>query len=89
MDHEEKSDDAFPGAGDDGDNYESSADRIPRDWPRKGQIEFRDVTVRYDPDGPDILSNINLTIRAGERVAVVGRTASGKSTVSESHLFVQ
>lgn len=54
---------------------------IPKNWPRSGEIEFRDVTIRYDPDGPDILSNINLKFKAGERVAVVGRTGSGKSTV--------
>ena len=83
MDHEEKGDDALPEAGNGSDDSdEVGARSIPRDWPKKGQIEFRDVTVRYDPNGPDILSNINLTIRAGERVAVVGRTASGKSTVS-------
>ena len=54
---------------------------IPANWPRSGEIEFRDVTIRYDPDGPDILTNINLKFKAGERVAVVGRTGSGKSTV--------
>ena len=54
---------------------------IPADWPRSGAIEFRDVTIRYDPDGPDILKDINLTFAAGERIAVVGRTGSGKSTL--------
>ncbi|KAH6607747.1 hypothetical protein Trco_004060 [Trichoderma cornu-damae] len=54
---------------------------IPRNWPRSGEIEFRDVTVRYDPDGPDILAGVNLKFKAGERVAVVGRTGSGKSTL--------
>lgn len=54
---------------------------IPADWPRSGAIEFRDVTIRYDPDGPDILKDINLSFAAGERIAVVGRTGSGKSTL--------
>lgn len=54
---------------------------IPTDWPRTGTIEFRDVTIRYDPNGPDILKDINLTFKAGERIAVVGRTGSGKSTL--------
>ena len=53
----------------------------PESWPRSGRVEFRNVTVRYDPDGPDILKNINLTFNAGERTAIVGRTGSGKSTV--------
>ncbi|SPO05980.1 related to ATP-binding cassette (ABC) transporter [Cephalotrichum gorgonifer] len=81
LDHEEKPDDPFPEAEDSNDDGETAGFKIPRDWPRRGQIEFRDVTVRYEPDGQDILSNINLTIRAGERVAVVGRTGSGKSTL--------
>lgn len=51
------------------------------DWPRTGAIEFRGVTIRYDSDGPDILKDINLRFAAGERVAVVGRTGSGKSTL--------
>lgn len=55
---------------------------IPPNWPATGAVEFQDVTVRYDADGPDVLKNINLRFNAGERVAVVGRTGSGKSTVS-------
>ncbi|KAK9438156.1 ABC transporter [Metarhizium brunneum] len=54
---------------------------IPADWPRSGRVEFRNVTVRYTLDGPDILKDINLVFNAGERVAIVGRTGSGKSTL--------
>ncbi|KAM3452498.1 hypothetical protein MY3296_004522 [Beauveria thailandica] len=54
---------------------------IPKSWPRGGDIEFRNVTIRYDPDGPNILTDVNLKFKAGERVAVVGRTGSGKSTL--------
>ncbi|KAI0553344.1 P-loop containing nucleoside triphosphate hydrolase protein [Xylaria curta] len=54
---------------------------LPKDWPRSGEIEFRDVTIKYDTEGPDILKNINLKFKAGQRVAVVGRTGSGKSTL--------
>ncbi|POR33980.1 ABC transporter [Tolypocladium paradoxum] len=54
---------------------------IPPNWPRTGRVEYRNVTVRYDADGPDVLTNINLTFEAGKRVAIVGRTGSGKSTL--------
>ncbi|KAI0022759.1 P-loop containing nucleoside triphosphate hydrolase protein [Xylariomycetidae sp. FL0641] len=54
---------------------------MPKNWPRSGEVEFRDVTIKYDLDGPEILKNINLKFAAGERVAVVGRTGSGKSTL--------
>ncbi|KAH8669129.1 ATP-binding cassette transporter abc1 [Xylariales sp. PMI_506] len=54
---------------------------LPADWPRTGEVEFRNVTVKYDVDGPEILKDINLKFNAGERVAVVGRTGAGKSTL--------
>jgi ATP-binding cassette subfamily B protein/subfamily B ATP-binding cassette protein MsbA len=43
-------------------------------------IEFRDVCFSYEPGRP-ILTNINLTIRHGETVALVGRNGSGKTTL--------
>ncbi|KFY90781.1 hypothetical protein V500_04961 [Pseudogymnoascus sp. VKM F-4518 (FW-2643)] len=55
-------------------------DVIPNEWPRSGEIEFRNVTVRYE-DGPNILTDINLKFKAGERVAIIGRTGSGKTTL--------
>ncbi len=54
---------------------------IPENWPRTGTVEFRNVTVKYDPEGPEILKDINLKFDAGQRVAVIGRTGSGKSTL--------
>ncbi|KAK3352376.1 hypothetical protein B0T25DRAFT_184635 [Lasiosphaeria hispida] len=53
----------------------------PENWPQSGSVEFRHVTIKYDPEGPDILKDINLKFAAGERVAVIGRTGSGKSTL--------
>lgn len=55
---------------------------VPASWPETGAIEFRNVTIRYASDGQDILKNVSLTIEPGERIAIVGRTGSGKSTVS-------
>jgi subfamily B ATP-binding cassette protein HlyB/CyaB len=49
----------------------------------KGQVAFRDVTFRYRIDGPKTLSNIDLTIAAGQVVGIVGSSGSGKSTLAK------
>lgn len=43
------------------------------------ELAFRDVTFRYE-DGTEALSSINLTVKAGERVAIVGPSGAGKTT---------
>ena len=47
----------------------------------KGKINFINYSVRYRPDTPLILKGINLEIQPGEKIGVVGRTGSGKSTM--------
>jgi ATP-binding cassette subfamily B protein len=46
-----------------------------------GEIEFVHLTFRYHPNDQPVLNDINLTIPAGQSVAFVGRTGSGKSTL--------
>ena len=46
-----------------------------------GRIEVSHVTFRYSEDTPYILEDLNLSIRSGEYVAIVGRTGCGKSTL--------
>lgn len=45
-----------------------------------GEIAFKDVSFGYDPDRK-ILDNLNLVVKAGQTVAVVGPSGSGKSTI--------
>jgi len=45
-----------------------------------GEIGIRDLNFRYEDHLPLVLKNINMHIRAGESIALVGRTGSGKST---------
>jgi ATP-binding cassette subfamily B multidrug efflux pump len=49
--------------------------------PVMGRIEFRNLTFRYSEHAEPMLRDINLTIEAGQTVALVGRTGSGKSTL--------
>ena len=45
------------------------------------EVTFRDVSFSYMPDSPDVLKNVSFTLRKGDRVALVGTTGSGKSTI--------
>lgn len=49
----------------------------------KGHIRFEAVKFRYRVDGPEILRNISFNIQPGLVVGVVGRSGSGKSTISK------
>ncbi|KAI3654035.1 hypothetical protein MP228_000754 [Amoeboaphelidium protococcarum] len=54
--------------------------RPPDNWPSKGQVEFKNVTLKYDTSDAPVVQDLNLTIESHEKFAVVGRTGSGKST---------
>jgi subfamily B ATP-binding cassette protein MsbA len=47
----------------------------------QGDVEFRDVEFRYQTSVVPVLQDINLRVKAGESVAIVGKTGSGKSTL--------
>jgi len=46
-----------------------------------GAIELNNVSFRYTPETPMIIDNLSLKIRAGQYVAIVGKTGCGKSTL--------
>jgi ATP-binding cassette, subfamily B, multidrug efflux pump len=45
------------------------------------EIEFKNVYFSYSEDGPDVLKNVSFKLRKGDRLALVGTTGSGKSTI--------
>ncbi len=53
----------------------------PPDWPKSGSISFSGITMRYRESTPLILKGINIEIRAGEKIGIVGRSGCGKSTL--------
>ena len=48
-----------------------------------GDIVFKDVNFAYKDQKFDVLKNINLTIKKGERVGIIGKIGSGKSTLGK------
>jgi ATP-binding cassette, subfamily B, multidrug efflux pump len=52
-------------------------------YPISGEIEFKNVTFVYPNTGVKALDNVSFTIAKGQRIAIMGRTASGKSTIGE------
>ncbi|KGM57224.1 peptidase C39 [Lysobacter arseniciresistens ZS79] len=51
--------------------------------PIRGQVAFERVSFRYRPDTAEVLSGIELDIKAGEVIGIVGRSGSGKSTLTK------
>ncbi len=49
----------------------------------KGNIQFSHVNFTYPHTGIQAIKNFNLSINAGEKVAIIGRTGSGKSTIAQ------
>jgi ATP-binding cassette, subfamily B, multidrug efflux pump len=48
----------------------------------QGAIALEDVSFGYGPDSPKVLDDINLTVEAGQTVALVGPTGAGKTTIA-------
>lgn len=48
-----------------------------------GDVEFKDITFRYLPNGPEILKKMNFKVAAGQKIGLVGPSGSGKSTVTK------
>lgn len=58
--------------------------QVPANWPQHGAIKFDQVQLRYRAGLPLVLKGISVDISGGERIGIVGRTGSGKSTIIQA-----
>ncbi|KAJ7063699.1 P-loop containing nucleoside triphosphate hydrolase protein [Mycena amicta] len=54
----------------------------PAYWPSSGHLRAENLSARYSADGPAVLKGVSFDIKTGERVGIVGRTGSGKSSLT-------
>lgn len=54
------------------------------DWPTQGDVDIRDLEVRYAPHMPLVLRGVTCIFPGGMKTGIVGRTGSGKSTLIQT-----
>lgn len=61
--------------------YEILEARPPQSWPSEGVVSFENVVLKYRPELDPALEDLTFKTRPRERVGIVGRTGSGKSSL--------
>ncbi|KAI5626621.1 multidrug resistance-associated protein 7 isoform X1, partial [Silurus asotus] len=55
--------------------------QVPASWPELGRVQFDAAVLAYRPGSSNALDGVSFTVMPGEKVGIVGRTGSGKSTL--------
>uniref|UniRef100_A0A3B4DI71 ATP-binding cassette, sub-family C (CFTR/MRP), member 8b n=1 Tax=Pygocentrus nattereri TaxID=42514 RepID=A0A3B4DI71_PYGNA len=63
-------------------NGELTPAQVPAGWPKYGEIQIENLSVRYDSSLKPVLKRVNAHIKPGQKVGICGRTGSGKSSFS-------
>lgn len=50
-------------------------------WPEHGEIDIKDLTLRYAPNLPRVIKNVSFHVKSCNKIGIVGRTGAGKSTI--------
>jgi ATP-binding cassette subfamily C (CFTR/MRP) protein 1 len=62
-------------------NLASEIEQAPDNWPSRGAIEFTNVSASYVANSDLVLRNLSMSIKAGQKIGICGRSGSGKSSL--------
>ncbi|RFU28601.1 hypothetical protein B7463_g7731, partial [Scytalidium lignicola] len=62
-------------------NLSNETQDVPQDWPAYGVIEFKNMSASYTAGGDLVVRNLSISIQAGEKIGICGRSGSGKSSL--------
>ncbi|CAH6720131.1 oligomycin resistance ATP-dependent permease Yor1p [[Candida] jaroonii] len=62
-------------------SYHNGETKPHDQWPNLGEIEFRNVSMRYRAGLPKVLKNVTFSVKNNERIGICGRTGAGKSSI--------
>lgn len=54
-------------------------------WPGVGQVEIKDVVLKYRPELPAVLKGLSMSVKGGEKIGIVGRCALHSLNVRRGH----
>lgn len=54
---------------------------LPQGWPLTGDLSVEKLVLRYRPELPDVLCGVSFSVSSGQKIGIVGRTGSGKSSL--------
>ncbi|CAI6346527.1 unnamed protein product [Macrosiphum euphorbiae] len=64
--------------------WEVPSTQPPREWPTRGDVQFKNLKVRYREGLDLVLKGLDLLVEGGQKVGIVGRTGAGKSSLTLS-----
>ncbi|KAJ3253173.1 hypothetical protein HK103_000814 [Boothiomyces macroporosus] len=65
------------------------SNRPPYSWPSEGKISVEGLSLKYSPDGPEVLSNVTFRVAAGEKVGIVGRTGADTPDLQSENITLE
>lgn len=57
---------------------------VQSEWPSKGEVKFKNLSMKYSPTSQLTLRNLEFAIQPKEKIGIVGRTGAGKSSIIQA-----